>query len=215
MFRQLLTLLIVVFLFMGLVGCKSKSTTEPETDPFVSFVDPDDCHYILLIIKIPGTRNQHLIRIDNEEEDFFTASLSINGSPITLSNVGDEDHDEYTCYMDLTPGQKYNGSLTVDGTTYNFSIRVTYPIENLSVSGNQTTPTITWALDHSNMHQFVDGSWQSNDDGYYFSAIDSDARMFTFPNNPYETIRLYNINLSTYNNNELGVYSYSIEYIHL
>jgi len=185
-------------------------TIQEEQDNVPPFVEPNACHYALIIRPDDDSSTGYYVYIQDVLEDVFTAELAINDQPVPLVSLGNALYTVYRGEVDVAPGVLYGGKAILDSTAYDFAIRVVYPIQDFSCDQNPDVPTITWHLEGSNSYQLLDGYWGvAPDNGHFARDLDPDKRSFTFPSHPYTELNLFNINMSTYQNYTLGVYSYS------
>lgn len=203
--------LMAAMLLLALVisGC-NLLTVQDEQDNVPPFVEPDACHYALIIRQDEQSSTGYYVYIQDVLEDVFSAELLINDQPVPLVNLGNALYTVYRGEVDVAPGVLYGGKVTLDNMAYDFAIRVVYPILDFSCDNNRELPTISWSLEGSNSYQLLDGYWGvAPDNGHFARELDPAKRSFTYPSHPYTELNLFNINMNTYQNYTLGVYSYS------
>jgi len=199
----------IVLLILVLSGC-NLFTIQDQQDNVPPFVEPNACHYAVIIRPDRDSSTGYYVYIQDVLEDAFTAELVLNDQPVPLVNLGNALYTVYRGEVDVAPGVLYGGKAVLDSIGYDFAIRVVYPIQDFNCDNNGDIPTISWNLEGSNSYQLLDGYWGvAPDNGHFARDLDPDKRSFTFPSHPYIELNLFNINMSTYQNYTLGVYSYS------
>lgn len=204
--RYLVLTILCPILFVLFTSCKSSSVTNPSNDDnILEFVDSEACDYWIAFLPVNESKGLYRVALDCENGEDPEFVLMFNGTQVDTAG------NDYAT-VSANPGQTYDGVLYVDEVEYPFTIKIAQSLINVVCDYHPTTPHLSWELPSSNMHQFVEG-WFTTDNGEDFIDVflPANKRNYTFANRPYTTVSLATLNSYNSSDNKFGVYSWSFK----
>ena len=201
--RILLVSTTILILLVLLSSCKSSDSTEPIVeDNIVDFIDPEACDYWISFYP-DEAKGQYSVVWDCETGGTHDYALTFNGEQVDLTQV---QHP----MVSATPGATYNGILYVDEASHPFTIKIAHNISSATCESAPSTPHLSWTLPSSNMHQFVE-AWYTTEDGEDFVDISLPAnkREYTLTTRAYTSVQISTLNSYSSSDKKFGAYSWS------
>ncbi len=202
----IIKLIVVIACLVMVASCNQTDSTEPVVDDnILTFIDPEACDYWVAFYPMPDAKGQYRVVWDCEIGEAHTYALTFDGQEISVTS-------EHIALVSATPGETYSGTLHVDEVDYSFSIKIAQNISSANCDYSTATPHLTWALPSSNMHQFVE-AWFTTDDGE--DCVDimlpANKREFTLPERQYTKLIIATLNSHNSTDNKFGAYSWSYQ----
>jgi len=182
MMRKYLILLIITMMVAGLLltACEEdENITEPENAKWSVFV----------IANPPESPHSHSVTVmwigsDEDYEEPTSVELEIGGDEVDL----DEWFGIWIGEKNLTPGEKYNFKLKIDGeTVVNTNQKIVYNADATfpETYNPEETAYVEWTLENNNEHQVASvqalDPLDPEDDEIYDEELEPSARSYQFP----------------------------------